>query len=198
MDSEILGVRNTNKVQAGHLKQSRFRINRCSNARPCPFNLSVKYVKPKFLPQNLEEVYLEDVTPFECCDSDTYTQRTLDFVTEFPVDNFNVWVPEATERLSSPTTGSRRLCTSSWCLPRSACQPVSCFQQVFVSQPQCAHQCVRCVTGAACRTSLQSLPLLCEDSAVGHSAEKSVVIASFAKKVLDPNGTSEDVAGRRG
>ena len=36
-------------------------------------------------------MYLEDETPFEWCDNDNYTQRTLDFVTEFPVDKFDVW-----------------------------------------------------------------------------------------------------------
>ena len=34
-------------------------------------------------------MYLEDETPFEWCDSDTYTQRTLDFVKSIPPNTEN-------------------------------------------------------------------------------------------------------------
>ena len=59
-------------------------------------------------------MYLEDETPFEWCDSDTYTQRTLDFVTEFPVDNFNVWASSPVAKARSLGPQSKLSYDSSW------------------------------------------------------------------------------------
>ena len=83
-----------------------------------------------------------------------YLQRTSDFVTEFSVVNSDVWVPKPTDRSSTPTTGSNVCALLPGVSPalRDSLSPVS--SKVFASKSQCAHQCVRCVTGAACRTVL--------------------------------------------
>ena len=83
-----------------------------------------------------------------------YLQRTSDFVTEFPVVNSDVWVPKPTEKVKYPyhRFNSCALLPGVSPAPRASLSPVS--SKVFASKSQCAHQCGRYVTGAACRTVL--------------------------------------------